>query len=151
MTRLAIALGALILLLARCQAQDEATRGLTDSDEGANSVGSGSSASCLKQYSPESLHTQGFAFDGVVVAFQADSGDIEFKVNQWFKGSAKESVNVKAPVPLGEEVVSSADFPRIEKGERYLVSGEEGFAHACGFTRVHTQADAQIWQDTFLK
>ncbi|MEO7803306.1 MAG: hypothetical protein ABIS18_02410 [Actinomycetota bacterium] len=105
------------------------------------------SASCVQGFSPENLKTQEFAFDGVVAAVEAD--EIEFKVNTWFKGPSTDSMTVKAPIPLEAGSVTSTDFPSINKGDRYLVSGEGGFAHPCGFTKVYTADEASIWQSAF--
>lgn len=118
--------------------------------------GEAMSASCIKTYSPENLATQEYAFDGVVTELREESGgedsgfgEIDFKVNLWFKGGSENSVTLKAPVPASDGAISLVDFPSIEKGGRYLVSGEAGFAHACGFTRTYNDADAQVWEDAF--
>lgn len=134
---------------------DNGTSGTTDSGV-ANSEEAISSASCVKHYSPENLITQEYAFDGVVAEIRDESGaedsgfgEIDFKVNRWFKGGSDNSATLKAPVPVAEGAVTSVDFPSIKKGDRYLVSGEGGFAHACGFTRAYTESEAQVWEDAF--
>lgn len=109
--------------------------------------GAVSGASCVKVFSPENLTAQEFAFDGVVAGVVGD--EIEFTVNTWFKGPGTASIKLKAPVPLEPGSVTSTDFPSINKGDRYLVSGEEEFAHPCGFTKVYTETDAAEWQDSF--
>ena len=119
-----------------------------------------SAASCVKLYSPSNLKEQTFAFDGTITTLRyppksassegadEDFGSATFKVHGWYKGGSEGEVSLDAGVPLG--AITSADFPSLEVGKRYLVSGEEKTTmHACGFTREHSDADGQVWKDAF--
>lgn len=84
--------------------------------------GEAMSASCLKNYSPENLATQEYAFDGVVTELREESGgedsgfgEIDFKVNRWFKGGSEISVTLKAPVPASDGGSARLTFLRLRK------------------------------------
>ena len=120
-------------------------------------------ASCVKLYSPEALKAQEFAFEGTVKSITfpnenlpeadpEDSVSATFTVQTWFKGGpeaggADTKVTLKAPVPFS--AVSSIDFPELREGDRYLVSGAENFMHACGFTKVHSETEVEVWNEAF--
>ncbi len=115
------------------------------------------------QMSPEALKEQEFAFDGTVKSITLpnenlpegdpeDSVSATFTVQTWFKGGpgaggADTEVTLNAPVPFS--AVSSIDFPELREGDRYLVSGAENFMHGCGFTKVHSETEVEVWKEAF--
>lgn len=128
-------------------------------DQAVTSAGGGTSAaSCVEQYSPETLKNRQIALDGVVtkVASRAataetneeiitDDSTVTFRVNKWFKGGSGDEVTLKSSIPLSP-VISSAQGPSIEVGKRYLVSGDGGFMWSCGFSFAFTEAAEAQWK-----
>jgi hypothetical protein len=110
-------------------------------------------ASCAQPYSEEALFNQEFAFDGTVLSLSSrpeESGSYrtaDFQVNEWYKGPyEQQTISLKVP-SVGQR---SIDFPRIEVGERFLVSGAGGFAHPCRFTQSWSAPGAAEWEEIFL-
>ena len=127
-----------------------------------NGGGPATAGMCV-QMSPEALKAQEFAFEGTVKSITfpnenlpeadpEDSVSATFTVQTWFKGGPEAGegdaeVTLKAPVPFS--AVSSIDFPELREGDRYLVSGAENFMHACGFTKVHSETEVEVWKEAF--
>ncbi|MFC7245294.1 hypothetical protein ACFQO7_22705 [Catellatospora aurea] len=124
----------------------------------------GGAASCVEQYSPDTLAQRAFAFDGTVLAVgTADPAKAEqfpevpvtFQVHHWYRGGDGDQVTVAMLPPGGLTSTGRAGYGI---GSRLLVSGEARFggkplddpvAWSCGFTRWHNPADAQTWQQAF--
>jgi hypothetical protein len=122
--------------------------------------GSGGGLSCVEQYSPQALAGRGFAFAGTVASIgDLPTSSVEvglsvpvtFTVNRWFRGGQGDQVTVKMFPP---DVASSAGNTPYKVGSSLLVSGErsgvgerpdELLAWACGFTRWHSQTEADDW------
>ncbi|HZW45075.1 MAG TPA: hypothetical protein VFF32_11910 [Dermatophilaceae bacterium] len=123
-------------------------------------------ASCVEEYSPETLHGRDFAFDGTLVDWtsvgseatgvaNAGYGQATFRVTQWFAGGSADEVTVwltKTSVPTS---VGGGDY---KVGTRLLVAGEprwggqpldEPIAWACGFTQPYESDVADTWAQVF--
>lgn len=124
--------------------------GAASADPGAASASPGGgggpivpiSASCVEQYSPKAVADRTFSFDGTVAGIAGD--EVTFRVSQWFKGAARDSITLTATGMTGS-AITSAGGPNLTVGERYLVAGEESFAWACGFTQPYDPAVAADW------
>jgi len=153
----------LLLLAAACnQSRGPGGPGSAKPDE-AGGDGGAVMGSCAEQYGAQTLAKKQFAFDGELVGIKPSSGEHEegherdgtdaefgtltFEVKQWFKGGDSERIELKSSVPV--DAVSSVDSPVLEKGSRYLVSGEDGFMHSCGFSRAWSEDAAAEWKATF--
>lgn len=133
--------------------------GTESPDQAVTSAGRGTSAaSCVEQYSPETLKNREIALDGVVTKVSGrtapaetneeivtDDRAVTFRVNKWFKGGSGDEVTLKSSIPLSP-VISSTQGPSIEVGQRYLVSGDGGFLWSCGFSVAFTQAAEAQWK-----
>lgn len=100
--------------------------------------------SCVETYSPETLASRAFAFDGTVTAIDGDS--VTFTVNEAFRGDLGDSITLKAAGMTGTSV-TSAGGPTLTVGERYLVAGDDQFVWACGFTQPYDEAVAGEWAE----
>lgn len=124
----------------------------------------GSAASCVEGYSPATLRNRDFAFDGTIVAIgpggtnKPDKGglptaSVRFKVNEWFKGGAEDTITVDLMSPAS---IAGDDTPLYEEGTRLLVSGEprwggqpldDAIAWSCGgFTSYYQVQVADEWR-----
>lgn len=116
---------------------------------------------CVEVYSENTLAKRGFAFDGTVTSIGRQASPdmpyvpVTFNVSTWYRGGKGATVVVGMLSPSVNSSVHTVPF-RI--GSRLLVSGEAQFsgdpakdpiAWACGFTRWHTDADAEIWRRAF--
>jgi hypothetical protein len=68
---------------------------------------------------------------------------VTFAVDEWLKGPGDESFTVELDSTLQNSLY--AEFTVIE-GQRYLVSGEAGFAWGCGFTVPFDEETAGQWR-----
>ncbi|MGH9198231.1 MAG: hypothetical protein ACRD1T_21170 [Acidimicrobiia bacterium] len=149
----------LSLLLVACARRQE-----PDAGDKVPRTSGGVLGSCVERYSPnepDGVTAREVAFDGVVTDIGSvpagesapegetlpDQTEVTFNVSRWYKGGSGASVTLKSSVPIGS--ANSADFPSIQRGGRYLVSGDGGFMWACGFTRNYSAAEAQQWADAF--
>ncbi len=108
-----------------------------------SSIGPGSAA-CVEQYSPATLASRSFAFDGTVSAIAGEK--VTFIVNHAYRGVASEVVTLDA-VGMTGTAVTSAGGPSLVEGERYLVAGEATFVWACGFTQPYDPLVAATWSN----
>jgi hypothetical protein len=148
-------------LLAGCGSESEspAADDTTSSTTTASppAMDSEGAASCVAEYSPDTLRERPFAFDGSVVELRDEvdpkaptedgGGDVVttralFEVHEWFAGGS-------APTAL---VWMMRD---VAVGERLLVTGaprwggaplEDAIAWECGFTTSHSTALAEEWR-----
>lgn len=101
-------------------------------------------ASCVEQYSLDTLKHRAVALDGTVERVSGD--DVTFKVNEWFKGGNANEVTLKGAETLG--AISSVGDPLpLDPGSRLLVSGDGGFAWMCGFTQRYDARVADQWRE----
>lgn len=117
-------------------------------------VGGDIAMSCAFGYSSETLAQRDYAFDGELIDAgepPADGGvalalgRITFKVNEWFKGGDGNTVTLEGgglPIGYGSEDEGAV----LVEGGRYLVSGDEDFVWACGFTKTYSEAMAAEWR-----
>lgn len=153
------------VLLAGCGDEAPQSAGPAESEGAPVSIG-GAAASCVEEYSTETLAGRDFAFAGEVVAIaeaEADpaaEGDrdgsvrVTFGVTEWFAGGGPEAVTVDMPAAG----TGSVDAPVYDEGTRLLVSGEPRFggepldapvAWGCGFTRPWDAGTAAEWRTAF--
>jgi hypothetical protein len=97
---------------------------------------------CVEAYSLESLANRTFAFDGTVSAVNGDV--VTFKVHAALKGVGGGEVAVTASGMTGGSITPGAGVTLVP-GERFLVSGDDGFAWSCGFTRPYDPGTAADW------
>jgi hypothetical protein len=97
---------------------------------------------CVEAYSLESLANRTFAFDGTVMTVDGDA--VTFKVHAALKGVGDGDVAVTASGMTGGSITPNAGVTLVP-GERFLVSGDGGFAWSCGFTRLYDPATAADW------
>lgn len=118
-------------------------------------VGSDGAASCAFFFEDATLLQRDRAFDGVVVGIeegvQGPGGipyaQVTFEVNEWFKGEGSATIDLLASgLAYGDR---TSEEPTLQLGERYLVSGDAEFAWGCGFTRTHSDAEADNWRALF--
>lgn len=107
-------------------------------------------ASCVEQYSPQTLPTRSWAFEGVIAGVEppanASSDDpglttttVTFDVTRWFWGGSGERVSLRT-----YSFPSSAGELNASVGAQLLVSGEEDFFWLCGgFTQPSTTEQGQ--------
>lgn len=115
---------------------------------------------CVVDYSLETLTDRDFAFDGTIVhrtvhaPLPPDPGQLgsehkdyaTFDVHEWFTGGSQPEVRIALDA---FDTVMRTGLPTDEVGQRLLVSGDDGTAWLCGFTRRYTQRAADTWRKTF--
>lgn len=104
--------------------------------------GGGGLASCVEQYSIDTLKKRQFAFDGTVASIAGD--EVTFGVNKSYKGNTGDRVTLTATGMTGT-TITSAGGPTLAVGKRYLVAGEDHFAWGCGFTQDYDAGVAASW------
>jgi len=107
--------------------------------ENPDDTGGGFAATCIG-FSDEELRLREFAFSGT--ATSVDGPMVTFAVDQWLKGPGHESFTLELDSTLQNSLYT--EFT-VAEGERYLVSGEAGFAWGCGFTVPYDEGAAQQW------
>ncbi len=105
-------------------------------------------ASCMMWDAAIVLPDVEYAFDGTVSVI--DDGWVTFEVNEWFSGPGGDLVvlNAESLIPRAEgDAITSVDEQLIsESGQRFLVSGSDGFAGVCNMTQAFTEAEAAVWR-----
>jgi|CXWL01.1.fsa_nt_gi hypothetical protein len=111
-------------------------------------VFAGSSLQSCIVWNVGNLDLTEYAFDGTVAAI--DNGWVSFEVNEWFKGEAGQLVVLNAEMltagPDGGVTTSVDEILITEVGQRFLVSGNDGFAGVCNQTQTFTQDEADAWR-----
>lgn len=97
---------------------------------------------CSETYSVEFARARDFAFDGTVTAI--GEGDVTFQVHEWFVGEGPQSFTVAMWAPTQPKMSESP--PSYFVGTRLLVSGDDGMATPCGFTRYYDEETASAWR-----
>lgn len=100
-------------------------------------------ASCVEEYSLDTLKHRDFAFDGTVVSIADD--EVTFAVNEHYRG-AEDATTTLTAVGMTGTTITSAGGPALTIGERYLVAGDDHFVWACGFTQVYDAGVATDWK-----
>ena len=121
---------------------------------GSRSTTAGGAASCVEAYSTKTLTHRKFAFDGTVTSVtpgerNADAGatpvEITYTVHEWFAGGSGETVTLKS----WDFTAAGSDEDPVAQGARLLVSGDTDMPWGCGFTRDHTESEAEQWRRAF--
>jgi hypothetical protein len=116
----------------------------TPSPDPTNPGGGGGGMGMCIQYSIEELRARDFAFDGTVTALNGDQAT--FAVNTAFWGVEGTSITLTAAVGMtSEQGVALDGGPMLVVGERYLISGDDIYAWACGYSLVYDPAVAAEW------
>ena len=97
---------------------------------------------CTEQYAADAIASRGFAFDGTVTGI--DDSRVTFEVHEWIVGDQRATFTVVMGRPTQPDLSESP--PSYSVGTRLLVSGEEGTAWACGFTRYYDEETAADWR-----
>jgi hypothetical protein len=105
-------------------------------------AGGGGMASCLA-FDPATLAAQEFAFDGTVTAIDGDR--VTFEIATLYAGTGGGTITVTDQ----SAGISLDGGPEYAVGGRYLVSGNEGLAWACGYSVEWTADDAATWDAAF--
>ena len=102
-------------------------------------------AMCL-QYTDQMLLDQEYAFDGTLVA--VDGNNATFDVHSWYKGGEGAQITLKAEGLVNTEAVALVGTS-LEVGQRYLISGTDGFVWACGFSVTYDTEISNHWSELF--
>lgn len=102
----------------------------------------GGMAMCIESYDLSTLANRQFAFDGTVTAIDGD--EVTFTVNHSYRGETGPGVTLTASGMTGA-VITLDGGPVLAVGGRYLVSGDDQFAWACGFTQDFDATVADAW------
>ena len=131
---------------------------------GGGALPGGTAEECVQSYSPEAVAGRSFAFDGTVTGIgpaatnrpgaELPLAAVTFRVHEWFRGGAGETVTVDMDAPRPAGSVSEPAVPAYAIGTRLLVSGEprwggapldDAIAWSCGFTRYYDPRTAAEW------
>ena len=123
--------------------QDDAEEAIV----GGEPIGSGAMGMCI-QYTEEMLLDQDYAFDGTLVSATNNGAVAVFEVHEWYKGGEGATVTLSAEGLLQEESIALVGA-NLDVGQRYLVSGTDGFVWACGYTLTYDTALANHWAEIF--
>lgn len=108
----------------------------------------GSSLSSCLVWDVSNLDLTDYAFDGTVSAI--DNGWVTFDVGEAFKGDLGATVVLNAELlmagPEGGAVTSVSEVLITAVGERFLVSGSDGYAGVCNQTQAYDAAQADAWR-----
>ena len=121
--------------------QDEAEEVIV----GGQPIDGGAMASCII-FDEATLVAQEYAFDGTLV--EADGIRATFEVHSWYKGGTGDRITLNAEGLLQPEGMALLGLG-LEVGDRYLVSGAEGFVHACGYSVTYDTQLANHWAEIF--
>jgi hypothetical protein len=129
-------------------------------------LGVGAAQSCVKEYSPETLAENAFAFDGTVTGIgpartgtgrrpvPLDLRSVTFRVHTWYQGGSAGIVVVDMASPVAGGATNDEGAPAYQVGTRLLVSGmprwggaplADAIAWGCGFTRYYSPSMAAAW------
>jgi hypothetical protein len=107
-------------------------------------------ASCVEQYSLETLKSRDYAFDGTITIIEAATDDgpdhVTFRVGEWFSGGSGAEAVRRA---YGFGAVTSGGGSPHQTGERLLVAGDDDFIWECGFTQPYDAEVAADWKAAF--
>lgn len=111
-------------------------------------------ASCVQQFSLQSLRERDFAFDGVIeeVVVHDDSEDnsfteVTFRIIHWYKGGSGEKATRRTSAPPGVE--TSAGSVPLTIGSRILAAGDDQNLWACGFSMPYSDENAELYAEAF--
>ena len=119
----------------------------TETVVGGEAIGGDPMAMCL-QYTDETLAGLGMAFDGTLLSATENGTEVVFEVHRWFKGGEGAQVTLSAEGLINSDSIALVGA-HLEVGRRYLVSADEGYVWACGYTATYDTALAEHWADLF--
>jgi hypothetical protein len=108
----------------------------------------GSAAGDCMAFDEGTLAAQEFAFDGTLTTASADGEEATFEVHAWFRGGEGATATFGAGGLLSTEAQALIGTS-LEVGERYLISGSDGFVWACGYSLTYDTAVAAEWAEVF--
>jgi hypothetical protein len=117
----------------------------------------GNGAAMCIQYEDAILLGLAVAFDGTLVSVETvpGSGDIDFpqnlatfEVHRWFRGGEGTEVTLDAGILVDDGSIALVGT-QLEVGERYLISGDDGFVWACGYSYSYDTEVAEHWAELF--
>ena len=114
---------------------------------GGEAIGGDPMAMCI-QYTDETLAGLGMAFDGTLLSATANGTEVVFEVHRWFKGGEGAQVTLSAEGLINADSIALVGA-HLEVGQRYLVSADEGYVWACGYTLTYDTALAEHWAELF--
>lgn len=147
MRRLALGVGAAVVAAAVAGGTFALLRDGAETIVGGEPIGNGAIGICI-QYTDEMLADQEVAFDGTLVSASPDGSEAVFEVHRWFKGGEGDQVTLSAEGLLVDESIALLGAS-LDVGERYLVSGTDGYVWACGYTLTYDTALAEHWAELF--
>jgi len=114
---------------------------------GGEPIGNATGGDCLA-FDENTLAAQDFAFDGTLTAASADAELATFEVHEWFRGGEGTTATFGAGGLLSTDAQALIGTS-LEVGERYLISGSDGFVWACGYSLTYDTAVAAEWAEVF--
>jgi hypothetical protein len=135
---------ALMLVIAVACGDDDAA---TAQASGGEALGGGPAADCMV-YDEAVLLAQEIAFDGTLVAGDAETDQATFEVHQWFRGGEGAEIVLAAGGLLRTEA-QALQGTTLEVGQRYLISSTDGVVWACGYSATYDTELAAEWAELF--
>jgi len=108
----------------------------------------GSAAADCMAFDEDTLAAQEFAFDGTLTSASADGEQATFEVHAWFRGGEGSTATFGAGGLLSTDAQALIGTS-LEVGERYLISGSDGFVWACGYSLTYDTTIAAEWAEVF--
>jgi hypothetical protein len=117
----------------------------------------GDAAAMCIQYEDAILLGLDVAFDGTLISVETipGTGDIDFpqnlatfEVHKWFKGGEGDRVTLDAGILVDDGSIALIGT-QLEVGQRYLISGEDGYVWACGYSYSYDTEVANHWAELF--
>ena len=117
----------------------------------------GDGAAMCIQYEDAILLGLDVAFDGTLVSVETIPGNGEidlpqnlatFEVHKWFKGGEGDTITLDAGILVDDGSIALVGT-QLEVGQRYLISGEDGFVWACGYSYSYDTEVANHWSELF--
>ena len=112
---------------------------------GPSAAGGGGAAGMCIQFTTEMLQERQFAFDGTVTTINGDQVTLAVTTAFWGSPQAGSSVTLTAGMGMTGDAVVLEGGPRLAAGSRYLVSGDDQFMWACGYTVDWDASTAAQW------
>jgi hypothetical protein len=109
----------------------------------ADTGGGASMGSCIA-FDVSILEDMPVAFAGTVTDVDATSVTID--VDHWYKGGTADVVTVSPPDPNSSVALDGVEFTR---GQRYLVTANDGVVNTCGFSGPATAEFEQSFEAAF--
>lgn len=118
----------------------------------------GDGAQMCIQYEDAILLEQDVAFDGTLVSVEVIGGGGEidlpqnmatFEVHRWYQGGEGDTVTLDAGILYNSDNSIALVGANLEIGERYLISGSDGFVWACGYSYTYDTEVANQWAELF--